>query len=76
MGARWGGGMSTTTATTSTLTIGSVSLDMYEVGSKHLVWRGTATKTIDPKIKPDKRQQNIQKGVAKMLKNYPPQVKK
>jgi hypothetical protein len=74
MGARWGGGMAS--ATTSTLTVGSISLDMYEVASKHLVWRGTATKTIDPGVKPDKRQQNIQKGVAKMLKNYPPVVKK
>jgi hypothetical protein len=73
MGGRWGGGMAS--ATTSTLTVGSISLDMYEVASKHLVWRGIATKTVDPGVKPDKRQQNIQKGVAKMLKNYPPVVK-
>ena len=74
MGPRWGGGMAS--ATTSTLTVGSISLDMYEVASKHLVWRGTATKTIDPNIKPDKRQANIQKGVTKVLKNYPPAAKK
>jgi len=73
MGPRWGGGM--VTATTSTLTIGSISLDMYEVASKHLVWRGIATKTIDPNAKPDKRQKNIGKGVTKLLKNYPPTKK-
>jgi len=73
MGPRWGGGMAT--ATTSTLTVGSISLDMYEVASKHLVWRGTATKTIDPNAKPDKRQKNISKGVTKLLKNYPPKKK-
>jgi hypothetical protein len=73
MGPRWGGGMAT--ATTSTLTIGSLALDMNEVASKHLVWRGTATKTVDPNVKPDKRQQNITKGVTKLLSNYPPKKK-
>ncbi len=73
MGPRWGGGMAS--ATTSTLTIGAVSLDMYDVASKHLVWRGVATKTVEPNIKPEKRQKNIQKGVAKLLKNYPPKKK-
>ena len=76
-GARWGAGMGgMTTATTTTLTVGSISLDMYEVGSKHLVWRGTASKTLDEGAKPDKRQKNIHKAVTKMLKNYPPKVKK
>jgi hypothetical protein len=73
MGPRWGGGMAT--ATTTTLLIGSVSLDMYEVSPKQLVWRGVATKTIDQNAKPDKRQKNIQKGIAKLLKNYPPKKK-
>ena len=74
-GPRWGGtGM--TTATTSTLTVGSVALDMYEQSKKQLVWRGTATKTLDAGAKPDKRQKNIEKGVAKLLKNYPPKKKK
>ena len=70
---RWGGGMAT--ATTTTLLIGSVSLDMYEVAPKQLVWRGVATKTIDQNAKPDKRQKNIEKGIAKLLKNYPPKKK-
>jgi Domain of unknown function (DUF4136) len=72
-GWRMGGGMAS--ATTSTLTNGSVSLDMYDSAKKQLVWRGVATKTIDPGTKPDKRQKNIQNGVAKLLKNYPPKKK-
>ena len=48
---------------------------MYDPAKKQLVWRGEATKTLDPKAKPDKRQKNITKGVAKLLKNYPPKVK-
>ena len=71
-GWRGGMGMSTTTATTSTIYTGQLALDMYDAKKKELVWRGVASKTIDPKAKPDKRQKNITKGVEKLLKNYPP----
>jgi hypothetical protein len=76
-GGGWygGGGMTTTTGSTSTIYIGELALDMYDSKSKGLVWRGVATKTIDPKAKPDKREKNLKKAVAKLLKNYPPPVK-
>ena len=77
-GGGWygGGGMSTTTGSTSTIYIGQLALDMYSPASKALVWRGTASKTLDAKAKPDKQQKNLTKAVAKLLKNYPPPVKK
>ena len=65
-------GTTTTTGQTTTIHIGELALDMYDPNSKQLVWRGTASKTLDPKAKPDKRQKNLDKGVAKLLKNYPP----
>jgi hypothetical protein len=68
----YGGGGGMTTGQTSTIAIGQVDLDMYDAGQKSLVWRGTASKTLDPKAKPEKRQKNLRKGVAKLLKNYPP----
>jgi hypothetical protein len=73
-GGGWygGGGGGMTTGTTSTIYIGQIALDMYAAGPKALVWRGTASKTIDPKAKPDKQQKNLAKAMAKMLKNYPP----
>ncbi len=84
-GGGWGGGWygrggmgmgsTTTTGTTSTIHVGEVVLDMYDPAAKQLVWRGTATKTLDPKAKPDKRQKNMAKAVDKLLKNYPPKVK-
>jgi hypothetical protein len=76
-GGWYGGGMSstTTTGTTSTIYIGQLSLDMYESAKKDLVWRGVASKTIDPKAKPEKQEKNINKAVAKLLKNYPPKKK-
>jgi hypothetical protein len=69
-----GGGM--TTGTTSTIYIGQLALDMYAAGEKKLVWRGVASKTLDERAKPDKQQKNLAKAVAKLLKNYPPPVKK
>jgi hypothetical protein len=48
---------------------------MYDSAKKDLVWRGTATKTIDPKAKAEKQQKNITKAVTKLLKNYPPKKK-
>jgi hypothetical protein len=70
-----GGGFSTTTGSTSTIQIGQLDLDMYDPAQKKLVWRGTVSKTLDPKAKPEKQQKNIQKSIAKLLKNFPPKVK-
>lgn len=69
-----GGGM--TTGSTSTIYVGQLALDMYDSANKDLVWRGLGSKTIDPKAKPDKQEKNLNKTVKKMLKNYPPVVKK
>jgi len=76
-GGWYGGGMGSTTTTgqTSTIYIGAVALDMYDVANKSLVWRGMASKTIDQKAKPDKQQKNLTKAMQKLLKNYPPPVK-
>jgi Domain of unknown function (DUF4136) len=76
-GGWYGGGMTSTTTTgsTSTIYVGQLGLDMYDSAKKELVWRGTASKTLDPKAKPDKQQKNIQKAVDKLLKNYPPKKK-
>lgn len=71
-----GGGMSSSTSTTSTIYIGQIAVDMYQASAKALVWRGTATKTIDTKAKPEKQQKNLAKAMKKLFKNYPPVVKK
>jgi hypothetical protein len=83
-GPGWGsawygyGGMATTTTygSTSTIYVGQLDLSIYDSVQKELVWRGTASKTLDPKAKPDKKQKNINKAVAKLLKNYPPKPTK
>lgn len=71
-GGRWrmGGGMAT--ATSTTLQVGTLGLDFYDPATKQLIWRGSVSKTLDPSAKPDKRQKNLDKAVAKLLKNFPP----
>lgn len=66
------GGSSISTGTTSTIYVGQLALDMYHASPKTLVWRGVASKTIDTKAKPEKQKKNLDKAVAKLLKNYPP----
>jgi len=75
-GGWYGGGGGMSTSTTNTLTIGSLGLDMYDASTKHLVWRGKASKTLDPKAKPEKREKGMKKAAEKLLKNYPPKPKK
>ena len=73
----YGGGMSSTTTygSTSTIYVGQLDLSMYDSVQKQLVWRGVASKTLDPKAKPEKKQKNIIKAVQKLLKKYPPESK-
>lgn len=71
---RWGGwrGMGTATATSSTINIGTLVLDIYDVAAKQQVWRGDATKTLNPSKDPQKNMARLQKAMAKLLKDYPP----
>jgi hypothetical protein len=73
----YGGGMSgsTTYGATSTVYIGQLDLSVYDPVEKQLIWRGNASKTLDPKAKPEKKEKNITKAVKKLLKNYPPTSK-
>ena len=48
-------------------------MNVYDPGRKQLIWRGDARKTIDLKKDPDKNYKNLQKAMAKLFKNYPPQ---
>src|SRR3974390_3069430 len=69
-GLRWGGGMGT--ATSSTITNGTLAVDFYDPTSKQLIWRGAATETLDPSGNPDKEMKKLKKGISKLLKHFPP----
>lgn len=68
-GVRFGG---MGTATSSTINVGTLVLDMYDPAQKQLVWTGNATKTIDPSKSQEKNQKNLDKAMQKLLKTFPP----
>jgi hypothetical protein len=67
----WGGSRNVR-GQTSTIPVGILLMDLYDIGKKQLVWRGDAVKTINLKKDPDKNYKNLQKVMAKLFKNYPP----
>jgi len=74
----WGSrsfGMGMGSWTSSTISVGTLVLDIYDPGTKQLVWTGRATKTIDPGSNHEKNMKNLDKAIAKLLKNYPPKQK-
>ena len=79
-GPGWGwdpfGGGRNVQGQTSTIPVGILLMDVYEVGRKQLVWRGDAIKTIDLKTDPNKNYKTLQKVMTKLFKNYPPKPSK
>ena len=71
-----GWGDRTVQGQTSTIPMGLLLVDLYDPARKQLVWRGDATKTLDLKKDPDKNYKNLQKAMAKLFKNFPPQKNK
>jgi len=72
----WGGMGSTTTTTSQTINIGTLNLDIYDVGTKKQIWRGAASKTLGSGKDPAKVEKNINKAMAKLFKKYPPPPQK
>ena len=69
-GGYWGGGMTTTTV--RTYTEGTLILDMISREENELIWRGSASKTIDQMDSPEQRVKTVQAAVGKLLKDFPP----
>jgi hypothetical protein len=61
---------------TSTIPVGTLVVGLYDPARKQLIWRGDASKTVDLKKDPNKNYQTLQKAMAKLFKNYPPQANK
>jgi hypothetical protein len=58
------------TATSSTIQVGTLGLDFHDPQPKQLIWRGEATKTLNPSKDPEKNQERLNKAVAKLLKDF------
>jgi hypothetical protein len=47
-------------------------IGLFDPAIKQLVWRGSASKTLNVSKDPDKNYRNIEKALAKLFRNYPP----
>src|SRR6202795_3099772 len=73
-GGGWGwrgfGGMGDATTTEQDYKEGTLVVDLYDAKAKQLIWRGSAEDTLSNKEA--KNEKNLDKGVAKMFKGFPP----
>jgi hypothetical protein len=72
----WGGGWGATSTDVRVrdILVGSLAIDIVDATKGQMVWRGLGTKEIDTDAKPEKRDENINKAVAKIFRNYPPRA--
>ena len=74
----WGGGW--TGGTTSTqvrdILVGTLVIDMADAKKSEVAWRGMGVREVNTQANPEKRDKSINEAVKKILKNYPPKVKK
>ena len=67
---------SNTRVTSSSIDVGKLVIGLFDPGTKQLVWRGSASKTLDINKDPDKNYRNLEKAMAKLFRNYPPGASK
>jgi hypothetical protein len=73
-GGRRFGGFGEATTTTETYRVGTLVVDLSDPATKKLVWRGSASDTLSDKS--EKNIDNLDKGVVKMFKKFPPDPSK
>ena len=72
-GWRWRGfgGFGESTTTEQDYQEGTLVIDLFDGKTKQLIWRGSTESVLSDKA--EKNEKNLDKGVAKMFKNFPPQ---
>ena len=65
-----GGGYGEATTTTETYKVGTVVVDLFDAKTKQLIWRGSESDTLSNNS--EKNIKNLDKGVDKMFKKFPP----
>jgi hypothetical protein len=67
---RFGGGFGEATTTTDTYKVGTLVVDLFDTKTKKLLWRSTSSDTLSNNS--EKNIKNLDKGVEKMFKKFPP----
>jgi hypothetical protein len=83
LGGGWGwrrsggggfGGFGDATTTTETYQVGTLIVDLYDTKTRQLIWRGSACDTLSSNS--NKNIKNLDKGVEKLFKKFPPESSK
>jgi hypothetical protein len=64
------GGVGEATTTTETYKVGTLVVDLFDAKTKQLLWRGSSSDTLSNNS--NKNIKNLDKGVQKMFKKFPP----
>jgi hypothetical protein len=72
-GWRWGGGMAEVNPEVED--IGTLIIQLSDLHARQLIWRGTMVDALSDD-NPQKNSQKLEKGIAKLFKDYPPKSKK
>jgi hypothetical protein len=75
-GRRWGGfgGFGDATTTVETYKVGTLVIDLFDAKTQKLLWRSSSSDTLSNNS--DKNTKNLDKGVTKMFKHFPPNAPK
>jgi len=68
----WGGGWGSTDIRVHDIVTGTLIIDLVDVAKGSLIWRGIGTKEVKSSPKPKEVDKNVNKGVTKILRNFPP----
>ena len=72
---RWGrgSGFGDATTTEETYRVGTLVVDLFDTNTKTLIWRGSTSDVLSSKS--DKNIKNLNKSVAKLFSEFPPEPK-
>jgi Domain of unknown function (DUF4136) len=55
---------------------GTLIVDFVEAKTKQMVWRGTASRVLEPDLTPQEKEKLINEAVVEIMKNFPPGTKR
>lgn len=55
---------------------GTLIVDFVEAKTKQMVWRGIASRVLEPDLAPEDKERLINEAVTEMMKNFPPDQKR
>lgn len=70
--SRWGGWYGPRYTDVYQYTEGNLVIDLVDAKSRTLIWRGTASKVVDPGWDPERLETEIHEVVTKLLEDFPP----